>query len=263
MRSVVGRGLVMGCLLLGAVGCATDPASQQSGPTAIPASPISSEVDVGATPGASMRGREPAQVTFTTSDGLEIVADQYGDGEVGIVLGHMLGGDSSGWEPVSRELASRGYRVLAIDFRGHGSSAGPFSSPNAYLDILAAIEYLRDEGVERIAVGGASLGATASARAAQETDVDALVLVSSSLSWGGMTTTRADLADMHMPKLFACALLDPTCVAVEALSSAAAEPRAELWVEGATHGTHLLATDQSERLITGIADFLEEHLPAD
>lgn len=52
---------------------------------------------------------------------------------------------------------SKDYNVLCIDFRGHGKSGGALDG-NEYLDVAAAVDYLKSKGKTKIGVIGISLG---------------------------------------------------------------------------------------------------------
>ncbi|MEV0055686.1 alpha/beta hydrolase [Saccharopolyspora shandongensis] len=84
----------------------------------------------------------------------------WGDGEPLAVLVHGLMSDSRTWHRVAPRLVERGYRVIAVDLRGHGESdRGPYT-PQTWADDLA----------ETVAPGadvviGHSLGAAAVALA--------------------------------------------------------------------------------------------------
>jgi len=109
-------------------------------------------------------------VAFPTSDGGRIVGDLYGTAVQGVVLAHGGRFNKESWQPQARILASAGFRVLAIDFRGYGESRGPgqrdpLSAP-LKLDVLAAVDYLRATGVKKVSVIGASMGGEAAGDAA-------------------------------------------------------------------------------------------------
>lgn len=74
------------------------------------------------------------------------------------------------WEKQARTLATSGFRVLAVDFRGYGKSKGPGDSEpmNAplYLDVWAAVRYLRKAGARTVSVVGGSMGGAAAGDAA-------------------------------------------------------------------------------------------------
>lgn len=88
-----------------------------------------------ATLGATQR-----TISFPTEDGGRVCADLYGQGTRGVVLAH--GGS---WREQAQALESKGFRILAIDFRGFGCSTGPsqtdFDNAPFENDVLAAVRY--------------------------------------------------------------------------------------------------------------------------
>ena len=99
-------------------------------------------------------------VSFPTDDRGVVYADAYGEGDTGIVLAHGGRFNKESWEKEARTLATSGFRVLALDFRGYGKSRGPgesdpMSAP-LHLDVLAAVRYLRKTGAKSVSVVGAA-----------------------------------------------------------------------------------------------------------
>ena len=95
---------------------------------------------------------------FVSANGLRLrYRDWGGSGRILIAL-HGSSAHAHWWDPVAPHLAPR-YRVLALDWRGHGRSAWP--RPPAYrtedftADLLAVIEALR---LDRPIVAGHSMG---------------------------------------------------------------------------------------------------------
>lgn len=132
-----------------------------------------------------------------TKDGVQIFGDYYvGTGSCGIVLLHMMPADRTSWHTLATKLQEAGFHVLAIDLRGHGQSAG---GPNGYqtfsdaqhqqslFDVETAAEFLRAKGVQRIYLGGASIGANLSLQyVAEHKEVVAVVLLSPGLDYHGI-----------------------------------------------------------------------------
>jgi pimeloyl-ACP methyl ester carboxylesterase len=64
-----------------------------------------------------------------------------------------------------RPLASEGFRIIAIDFRGFGCSTGPgqsnFDTAPFANDVLAAVRYMKTNGAGTVSVVGGSFGGAA------------------------------------------------------------------------------------------------------
>lgn len=80
--------------------------------------------------------------TITTRDGVQIYYKDWGpkDGPV-VVFSHGWPLSSDSWESQMNFLASKGYRVVAHDRRGHGRSSQPWDGNDMdhYADDLAAV----------------------------------------------------------------------------------------------------------------------------
>jgi pimeloyl-ACP methyl ester carboxylesterase len=80
----------------------------------------------------------------------------YGQGERAVIL--ALGGrfTKESWREDAGVLASKGFQVVAIDFRGFGCSTGPgdkdFDDAPFEKDVLAGVHYLKGLGVKTVSV---------------------------------------------------------------------------------------------------------------
>jgi alpha-beta hydrolase superfamily lysophospholipase len=143
-------------------------------------------------------------VTFGTKDGWTIAASYRpaSKGAAVVVLAHGVASSSAEWSRFADALAAKGVGTLALDLRGHaGSRKGPPGStdftgfdahgswPGAAEDLRAAAAWLKTKGVpnERIAFGGASIGANlASVVAAERKSAPFLLLLSPSGNYRGV-----------------------------------------------------------------------------
>ena len=209
----------------------------------------------------------PAQqtVSFKTDDGGVIFADVYGSGDRGVVLAHGGRFNKESWKPQAQQLAAAGFRVLAIDFRGYGASHGPgdkdfFHAP-FQLDVLAAVRYLRAAGAKSVSVVGGSFGGSAAGDASiasQPGEIERIVML------GGAPNGPAE--KLKSASLFIVARDDanddgPRLPGIRRQFEKAPEPKKLIVLDGSAHAQFLFQTDQAERVIQEILQFLNEKLP--
>lgn len=102
-------------------------------------------------------------VSFPTAGGLILrgwfaSADERARGT--IVFSHGYAGDCSPDMLYVPFFNGAGYNVLLFDYRGHGASDGTSTSLVYFErgDLLAALDYLRSRGIERVGLMGFSMG---------------------------------------------------------------------------------------------------------
>jgi alpha-beta hydrolase superfamily lysophospholipase len=138
--------------------------------------------------------RFTSRVTFRTDDGVTIAATWYETSArpaPAVILVHALGKSRRDWDQVASQAASEGIGALAIDLRGHGESPGSAQDYAAMVqDVRAARRFLgtRSEVTpSRIAIAGASIGASLAALvAAEDSSVAGLVLLSATTDYRGL-----------------------------------------------------------------------------
>jgi len=137
--------------------------------------------------------------TLVSGDGTHIQALVYTPVDTssncpGVVVGHGFCENKQYMQPLSIELVKRGFVVVNIDFRGHGSSEGYLSdftrSSDLVQDMLAGVEYLENLGfVDKIGLVGHSMGGATSMLTALQnpTRINATVAIGalSTFSSGG------------------------------------------------------------------------------
>lgn len=212
--------------------------------------------------GIVVTGLSTAQelVSFPAPDGGLVYADVYGKGERGVVLAHGARFNKESWAKQAHALAEAGFRVVAIDFRGYGKSRGPgqgdiYTAP-LFLDVLAAVRYLRTSGATTVSVIGGSMGGGAAGKAVTEAkpgEIDRLVLLAAQ--------SDGPPDKLSGRKLFIVARQDasgsgPRLPGIRAQYEKAPEPKELVVLDGSAHAQFLFETDQAGRLMKEILRFL-------
>jgi len=193
----------------------------------------------------------PQRATFATDDGWTIAADYRAPRRGGfvVILAHGVGSSKSEWSQLSEALAKRGIGTLALDLRGHADSRKSpqgetgyenFDAngewPKAVGDLLAAAKWLKGRGVaeNRIAFGGASIGANLAAAAAQKSRCRTfVVLLSPGVEYRGVAL---DLPAYAKILVGASA---PDAYADQSMRLAAQAPNVETFSAPAGHGVQM------------------------
>jgi len=199
-------------------------------------------------------------VTFRTSDGVKLAGRLFGPpgASSGVVLAHMLPADQRSWYPFAQRLAQQGLRVLTFNFRGYcpggdgGCSAGTKQVDAAPVDLQAAVDRLRADGVDRVGIAGASMGGTAAllAAASDPLGVPAVVALSAPQAIEGLAVGPGVLQDVTGAKLYVAGLGDPAgaVAAADAMVAMSPQPSREEIVTDDAHGTDLLSSAQGEHV---------------
>ena len=118
---------------------------------------------------------------------------------------------------------------------------------------------MRDNGAKKIILAGASLGGSASAKLAVESQTNGLIVIASppEISQWGFEVEAADL-NTNIPKLFITAENDNTvpASATRNLYDLAAELKEWQTYPGTAHGTDLFETEIGTELQVRILEFI-------
>ena len=191
----LGRRVVLTVLIgLGALGAGFGGAD--SPPTAAPATsnpptPTSSQPPGAIHPSCVQPDEQADVIKFRNAEGVRLIGVLLGDGQTGIVLGHQLRSSLCEWMPVARQLAERGYRVLAIDFGGFGESASATGRRTLVEDVAAAADQLERAGSTQVVLIGSSMGGTAVVSAATTVTAAVAAVVSLSATAGSPQRRRS------------------------------------------------------------------------
>jgi dienelactone hydrolase len=212
-------------------------------------------------------------VTFPAGAGVELSGRLFGpDGATaGVVLAHMLPSDQTSWYAFAERLGDAGYRALTFDFRGYcpggdaGCSKGEKNVGAAWRDVQGAVAFLREQGVQRVGLVGASMGGTASLIVAGQpgSQIDAVAALSAPASIEGLVVTPEVLQQLTAAKLFVAGNGDTAAAqtAQDFFNTSLQPKRVEIYPSN-DHGTDLLTGNQSENSRTLLLSFLQQYLPA-
>ena len=155
---------------------------------------------------ANPASSEPRTIDLKSPDGVALKASYFSPGRPGpgLLLFHACNRDRSSWSGFSAAAATRGFHVLAMDFRGYGQSGGTRSDDPQQLqwiadrewpgDIDAAYAWLTSQpGVDRtrVAAAGASCGANQAVQLARRhPEVRTIVLLSGAIAPRGREFIR-------------------------------------------------------------------------
>jgi pimeloyl-ACP methyl ester carboxylesterase len=208
---------------------------------------------------------EPRRVTFQTEDGISLSGTLYGNGQTAVILAHQgtPGANQWTWYAFANLLAEHGYTALAFDFRGIGRSQGTPDRNQLAVDLIAALEFLQDQGHDQVICIGASMGGTACIRTALDHgELVGLAALGSAMitDYGtGIRVSIAELAQLTVPKLFIAAEQDSSLVVqdITRMYENSPEPKEILWLPGSSHGTDLFHTEAGEDLTNGLLEFID------
>ena len=203
---------------------------------------------------------ESHSVSFETPDGATITGELYGSGDTAVIFS-VMGNCKPGWRELAQLTAAQELMALTYPWRGCRESgrAEQDELQKFVDDARGAINFVREQGAEKIILAGASLGGLASAKLAIESGASGLIVVASpqSIPEWGFEIEAADL-NTDIPKLFITAENDPTvpASATRELHDLAAEPKEWQVYPGDVHGTDIFETESGEAMQQRILEFI-------
>jgi alpha/beta superfamily hydrolase len=162
-----------------------------------------------------------------------------------------------------------GWPVLRFNFRGAGLSDGAHHGEAEVGDVLAAVDWLKNEFQRPLVVAGFSFGAAMALRACSSTDqantssraahdVRGLIALGLPIQVRGSAYRYSYLQNLAIPKLFVSGDRDQFAPPAQlaAVADTAAEPRRLIVIPGADH----FFSGQLEPMQRAIASWLKEQL---
>ncbi|WP_428356671.1 alpha/beta hydrolase [Methyloprofundus sp.] len=192
------------------------------------------------------------EIQFNTNDNAIIFAKLQKRGPHAILLAHGAIFNKESWGVLEKHLLENNYTVLAIDFRGYGKSTKGERPNDYYQDVLAGIEFLKQQpGISKVSVLGASMGGSAATKAAvfsDPEDITKLVLLSPARVYKPEELT-GDI-------LFIASEDEYLATALKSVYSKAPKPKLFKLIPGSAHAQHIFKTPQADALTRIILDFL-------
>jgi alpha/beta superfamily hydrolase len=219
------------------------------------------------------------EVTFVSEDGLVLSGRLYRPwseksfllfappGKSGVVLCHMYPADQSSWDTEARMLSGEGLTVLTFDFRGYGKSQGSKDIQLIDRDVTAAVGFLRETGVQELVLVGASMGGTASLKAAGQLQalssvrIAGVATLSAPVEFMGISALES-LPNLELPLLFIAAEDDSGAAAARELQSLSGGRAGLQILSGDDHGTDLLTGPQADQVRVLLLEFLQLCMPS-
>jgi uncharacterized protein len=252
-RLGVGVPLALVPALVGTIACGDDDAPDEASAesTATTAAPTTTST----APTTTAPDITTEDVIFTTSDGLDLVGRLYGEGSTAIVCSHESQSSKADFASAGPVLAAEGFMVLAYDNRGDGESE-PGAPVDRVLDLLSAVDLVRARSAEKVVLLGASRGGTLSLDAATQTDVDAIVTLSSPPPDDG----PAAVAAVTAPSLYINSENDRFADSTQEMFEAANQTKEIEIYPGGNHGVRLFNSEPG--LIDRIVMFISAQTAA-
>ncbi len=191
----------------------------------------------------------PHELRTFFDDGVSMSYEVFGKGERTVIYLHGILLDSHLNHRLAEDLADGGYRVILLDLPGHGRSDKPHSIALHRMDSYArrVVRLLDELGIERAAVGGASLGADVALQLAlfAPERLTAMLLEMPVLEQAVPTALL-----LFAPVLFAASYAAPVLRAVMRLARRI--PREKLGVVGAALGVLELDPEDIAAVLKGV-----------
>ena len=210
------------------------------------------------------------KVSFFTVDEVTLVGNYWKGSDTAVLLLHMMPATKESWNVFADALNKEGMTVLAIDLRGHGESVKQNNNVLDYhrfsdaehqatiKDVEASIAYLKQQGITKIYIVGASIGANLALQYQSEhPEIEKTVLLSAGLNYHGIITEPFARKLKGNQKVFLVAgtMDGTTSETVSTLSNLIKGEKQVKIYETSAHGTDLF--NVAPNLISQLVDWLK------
>lgn len=199
---------------------------------------------------------------MATNDGFELIIYSTADDGVieasffkaeqdfVVIFAHGAIFNKESWYFLAERLQKEGISSLSLDFRGYGKSKSGSTNKKS-LDILGAIDYLKEKGFKKIAIVGGSMGGAAILNALDiKTDavIEKVVLLAPAGGKG--------IANESINKLIIVSKNEGLFDRVNTIYNESSSPKELKVYPGSFHAQHMFKADYSNELIELIIKFL-------
>jgi alpha-beta hydrolase superfamily lysophospholipase len=192
---------------------------------------------------------------LTTRDGVKISYNYFdSNSNKGVILLHELSKNKETWDDFAIKLTQQGYKIIAIDLRGHGKSDLDFKSFNSNdyinmaLDVEEANNFLREKGANKISIIGASIGANLALNyVTQSDDIQTIILLSPGEDYRGVTTLDK-ISRFSKPILIVSSKEDKYAFESSKRLSELSNNVEFIELEGDEHGTEMLSSNLENQI---------------
>ncbi len=203
------------------------------------------------------------EVRFEGAGDATLAATLFGEGDLAVILLHQGAGAASqvSWHAFARQAAERGFAALTVDFRSRGQSEGEIIDDYWFQDALAAAEFLRGRGFDKLACMGAGIwGAEPCMRLAVQGQLEGVVILSNPMTIESSERITAEQwAQVTVPKLFVYGTRDREGVpeGMEEMYRLAGEPKELITYDTSARGTDLFRSAYADDFTQQLLRFLE------
>jgi len=190
-------------------------------------------------------------ISYKTEDGGKIEASFFeANQDLVVIFAHGAIFNKESWYFMAEKLQKEGVSSLSLDFRGYGNSKKG-STNKLSLDVLGAIDYLKEKGFKKIALVGGSMGGTAILNALHTKTDSVLKKVVLLAPAGGI-----GIANKSVDKLIVVSKDEGLFTRVNTIYNESSHPKELKIYPGSYHAQHMFKSEYNEELTGLIIDFL-------
>lgn len=191
-------------------------------------------------------------IELVTEDRVVLRGIMEGDGTSTAMLFHDVGADLDELRPLTASLVEAGFRVLALDFRGHGASEGDWSVAGGIIDARTTLAVAEEAGAANFFAVAAG-DAAAVIMAAQLQSLDAAIFIAPVIR---QPLHEDELRAASWPKLLMVGSDDQDTAGLTKIERQLLGPRTTVSLPCADHADELLSRGCVPQVLSHARTFL-------